>query len=188
MTIRNAHRFLFAIAAICFVLSRAISAQSLADVARAEEARRKTVITPVKVYTNDTVRDATGGDVASRPATPRDRAADSASKTTATAPVQSSPSDARKDETYWRGRISEARAQLQRSQAFVEALKSQVPALYAEFVATDDPVRRAEVEKKRLAAIDEQHRVNADIARLTKAISDIEEEARRANVPAGWLR
>ena len=51
-----------------------------------------------------------------------------------------------------------------------------------------DPVQRAVIEKKRLAAIAEQDRVKADIAKQTKAIADIEDEARRANVPAGWLR
>jgi hypothetical protein len=44
------------------------------------------------------------------------------------------------------------------------------------------------VEKKRLAAIAERDRVKADVGRLTKAIADIEDEARRASVPAGWLR
>ena len=79
-------------------------------------------------------------------------------------------------------------AGLQRSQAFLDALQSQINGLYTEFVATDDPVQRAIIEKKRLDAIAEQDRVKAEIARLTKAIAAIEDEARRANVPAGWLR
>ena len=51
-----------------------------------------------------------------------------------------------------------------------------------------DPAQRALIEQKRLAAIAEQDRVKADIAKQTKALADIEDEARRANVPAGWLR
>jgi len=49
-------------------------------------------------------------------------------------------------------------------------------------------VQRAVVEKKRLTALAEQERVKGDIAKQTKAITEIEDEARRANVPAGWLR
>ena len=84
--------------------------------------------------------------------------------------------------------MASARSELQRTQAFHDALQSQVQALYTEFVATDDPVQRAVVEKKRLTALAEQERVKGDIAKQTKAITEIEDEARRANVPAGWLR
>jgi hypothetical protein len=52
----------------------------------------------------------------------------------------------------------------------------------------NDPAQRALIEQKRLAAIAEQDRVKGDITRQTKALADIEDEARRANVPAGWLR
>jgi hypothetical protein len=81
-----------------------------------------------------------------------------------------------------------ARDALSRSQTFADALQSQINALYTEFVNMSDPAQRAVIEQKRLAAIAEQDRVKADITRQTKALSDIEDEARRANVPAGWLR
>jgi len=81
-----------------------------------------------------------------------------------------------------------ARDALSRSQTFADALQSQINALYTEFVNMDDPLRRSVIEQKRLAAIAEQDRVKADIVKQTKAIADIEDEARRANVPAGWLR
>jgi hypothetical protein len=45
-----------------------LTAQNLADVARAEEARRKTVKGQVKVYTNETLRGADGGEPPSAPA------------------------------------------------------------------------------------------------------------------------
>ena len=81
-----------------------------------------------------------------------------------------------------------ARDALGRSHTFADALQSQINALYTEFVNMDDPLRRSVIEQKRLAAIAEQDRVKADIVKQTKAIADIEDEARRANVPAGWLR
>jgi hypothetical protein len=175
---------------LVLLLSGATSAQSLADVARAEEARRKTIKSKGKVYTNDTLRGPDGGEApappppsATTPASGGDKAAPQpAPSTTPAAPDRSN------DEKYWRDRISAARTELQRTQAFHDALQSQVQGLYTEFVATDDPAQRALVEKKRLAALAEQERVKSEIAKRTQAIADIEEEARRANVPAGWLR
>ena len=174
-----------------------IAAQSLADVARAEEARRKTVKGRAKVYTNETLRGADGGDPPAAPAPPPAGAAATPSasepaKPAAPAAGSKPPApgapDTAKDEKYWRGRLTSARDALARSQTFAEALQTQINGLYAEFVNMSDPAQRAVIEQKRLAAIAEQDRVKADIAKQTKAIADIEDEARRANVPAGWLR
>jgi hypothetical protein len=88
----------------------------------------------------------------------------------------------------WRDRLGAARDALKRSQTFADALQTQINGLYTEFVNMSDPAQRAVIEKKRLSAIAEQDRVKADIVKQTKAIADIEDEARRANVPAGWLR
>ena len=171
-----------------------IAAQSLADVARAEETRRKTVKGRAKVYTNETLRGADGGDPPAAPAPPPAGAAATPSasepaKPAAPAAGSKPPApDTAKDEKYWRGRLTSARDALARSQTFAEALQTQINGLYAEFVNMSDPAQRAVIEQKRLAAIAEQDRVKADIAKQTKAIADIEDEARRANVPAGWLR
>ena len=56
------------------------------------------------------------------------------------------------------------------------------------FVNMSDPLQRAAIEQKRLEALGEQNRVKADIAVQTKAIAAIEDDARRASVPPGWLR
>jgi hypothetical protein len=172
-----------------------VAAQSLADVARAEEARRKTVKGQAKVYSNDTLRGADGGEPPAPPprqapaATP---APDASAKPAATSPggKPEAPraTDNAKDEKYWRDRLASVRDALERGRTFADALQSQINGLYTEFVNMSDPAQRAVIEQKRLAAIAEQDRVKADIARLTKALADIEDEARRANVPAGWLR
>lgn len=175
-----------------------LSAQSLADVARAEEARRKAVKGQVKVYTNETLRGADGGEApappAPQPATTANPAAGQTDATGKPAPAPGAKPPAppstptAKDEKYWRDRLAGARDALQRSQTFADALQSQINGLYTEFVNMSDPAQRAIIEQKRLAAIAEQDRVKADIAKYTKALADIEDEARRANVPAGWLR
>ena len=175
-------------------------AQSLGDVARKEEARRKTVKAAGKVYTNDTLRKEPE---APPPATP---AAPPSSAPAASAPVPSGspgqaqghggeaqpaapqPDQKKKDEAYWRGRITEARQNLARSQVFHDALQSRINALTTDFVNRDDPAQRRVIEADRLKALAELDRVTKEIAQFKKAIADIEEEARRAAVPPGWLR
>jgi hypothetical protein len=184
--------FLLTTAAVLAATAPA-TAQSLADVARAEEARRKTVKGQVKVYTNETLRGVDGGEPPSAPAPPvlaTTPAGDTAAKPVD--PPETKPAasgaEAPKDEKFWRDSVAAARDALTRSQAFADALQSQVNGLYTEFVNASDPAQRAVIEQKRLGAIAEQDRLKTDIARQTKALADIQDEARRANVPAGWLR
>ena len=170
--------------------------QSLADVARAEEARRRTVKSPSKVYTNDDLRGKDGAKApATTPSAPKDTAPASGmpplppttGPATKPAVVATPPADG-KDEKYWRNQIGAARAALQRSQGFLEALQSHINGLTTEFVNMSDPLQRAAIEQKRLEALGEQNRVKADIVAQTKAVAAIEDDARRASVPAGWLR
>ena len=51
----------FLACAVLLATNMPVAAQSLADVARAEEARRKAVKGQAKVFTNDTLRGADGG-------------------------------------------------------------------------------------------------------------------------------
>jgi hypothetical protein len=196
----------FLIATALLAASLPLAAQNLADVAKAEEARRKTVKGQAKVYTNETLRGADGGDPpAPPPAQPgatsgmaKPAPAPDAKPTPASGanpapapgakPAVPPAADAAKDEKFWRDRLTAARDALRRSQTFADALQSQINGLYTEFVNMSDPAQRALIEQKRLAAIAEQDRVKADIVKQTKALADIEDEARRANVPAGWLR
>jgi hypothetical protein len=187
----------FLIGTVLLAMTTPLAAQSLADVARAEEARRKTVKGQVKVYTNETLRGPDGGEPPAPPApapaatpaaTPAAGTGDKPAPSASAKPAAPTAPDVAKDEKYWRSRLSGARDALSRSQNFADALQSQINALYTEFVNMDDPIQRSLIEKKRLAAIAEHDRVKADVVKQTKAVADIEDEARRANVPAGWLR
>ncbi len=187
--------------AAVLVLVETGSAQSLADVARAEAARRKAQgKTSAKTYTNEDLKSTKGTSepapdastakpAAPAPATSTAPAGSAVPAATASTPAQPPKSaDPPKDEKYWRNRMTGARTALQRSESFVEALQSHINGLYAEFVAMGDPIQRAGIEKKRNEAIAEQDRVKTDIAQQKKAIAALEEEARRASVPSGWLR
>jgi hypothetical protein len=162
------------------------TAQSLGDVAKKEEQRRKTVKSSGKVYTNDTLK---ADPTPSVPATNAAGTTPAASAPPSTpAPAPSDDAADKGDEKTWRKRIADARDALQRSQTFADALQSQLNALTTDFVNRDDPVQRQQIANKRDSVLAELERVKKEVAANTKAISDIQEQARRAGVPAGWVR
>jgi hypothetical protein len=179
---------LVAIGAIVATAAPPLSAQSLAAVAKKEEERRKSVKSPGKVYTNSDLKaDISSGTtpVPSGNASPQEPSSEVPS---VNLPAGEAPDAKPKDEQYWRSRMAEARSALERSRIFGDALQSRINALNADIVNRDDPAQRTQLELERQRALAELEQVKKEIAAQTKAISDIEEEARRAGVPAGWLR
>ena len=180
-------RLLIAAALMFIGVANVVTAQSLGDVAKKEEQRRKTVKSPGKVYTNDQLKaDPTPSVPATNAAgTPTPAASGS---TPAPAPAPSDDSADKGDEKTWRKRIADARDALQRSQTFADALQSQLNALTTDFVNRDDPAQRQQIANKRDSVLAELERVKKEVAAQNKAIADIQEQARRAGVPAGWVR
>ncbi|HYE87442.1 MAG TPA: hypothetical protein VEA16_13865 [Vicinamibacterales bacterium] len=165
------------------------TSKPLAEVAKDEEARRKSVRKPAKMYTNGDLRpDVTKG--GTPPASPgASVAAGNASAANVSPTSPATPAaPARQDQAYWAGRIKQAREALQRSQIFADSLQSRINALQTDYVNRDDPAQRSKIEADRNAALAELERVKKDIQDQTKAIAAIEDEARRAGVPSGWLR
>lgn len=171
-------------------------AQSLADVARAASATRKDQPKKgAKVYTNDNLKAditpstpvAPGATPEASPA-PESAAAASDAGATPGGPVTDARDQRSKDEAAWRARITAARAALERSTSFATALQSQINGLMVDFINRDDPAQRAQIEQQRVKAVAELERTQREIEGNRKAITDIEEEARKAGVPAGWLR
>jgi len=171
------------------------SAQSLGDVARQEEERRRSVA-PGKVYTNDSLRPTPSPTAPSAPpGTPAADAAPDAAAPEAAGPdgrpaaAPAPPADtARKDETYWRTRIKAETDALERAAVLLEALQSRVDSLQTDFVNRDDPAARAAIGAERVRALAEIDRIKLEIQERTKAAAAIREEARRAGVPAAWYR
>jgi hypothetical protein len=169
------------------------AAQSLGDVAKREETRRKQVTTPAKVYTNDDLR---GDGAAPPPATPAGQpaAAKSAQPPAAATDERAkdgdkpAADDAKKSEAYWKDRLAKTRADLDRAKTFADALQSRINALTTDFAARSDPAQRAQIGNDRQKALAELDRVKKEIDTNTKAIADTQEEGRKAGVPAGWLR
>jgi hypothetical protein len=176
--------------------------QSLAAVAEKEEARRSRVKKASRIYTNEDVKSdrrpempspggaadtSTAGQApSSEPSEPSGEQPADPAAGDEKAPTEEEQRD--QDEQQWRARITDARTALERNQILVEALQSRVNALLADFTARDDPAQRAVIDADRKKALAQLDRVKAEIVAQTKAIADIEEEARRAGVPPGWLR
>ena len=170
-------------------MAATVTAQSLGDIAKQEEARRKAVKIPSKVLTNDSLRSVPTPVSAPAPAAAASPAASAPPGAPAAADAKAKPPvDRKAEEAAWRQRIQGARDSLQRSQMFAEALQSRINGLTADFTARDDPAQRAVVANDRQKALAELDRVKNDIVQQTKAIADIQEEARRGGVPPGWLR
>jgi len=161
------------------------NAQSLGELARQEAARRKDVKAPVKVFTNDNIR-------VIPPAAPPVAQAEPGGPP-ARLPRLKRPREAaggagpHEDPEFWRKRMRDA----------LQPVTQRLPAggrpephqrAHDDFYARDDPYQRAQIEVERNKTLAEFERMKKQQLELEKAIEDIEEEARRANVPPGWLR
>ena len=152
---------------------------TLGELARQEQERRKALKVSGKVLTEQDLP------VASLPsATP---AASAAVKDGSSPAAPVAPTDAR-DESWWRQRIVQVRDGLRRNEIIAEALQTRINALTNDFAARDDPYQRTRIADDREKAIAELDRVRSEIPLQKKKIEEIEEEARQAGVPPGWLR
>jgi hypothetical protein len=180
-------------------------AQSLADVARQEDSRRRVVQPAAKVYTNGDLAPAvqpapsasattapegtspdplpgSAGRAAQAPPAPAAAAGDKAE----TAPVAADT--APKDEAYWRNRLKGLRDQLAQNQSYAEAMQTRISVLTLEFTSRTNAAQRTRTGVERQKAIADLERLKVAIETDKKAITALEEEARRTRVPAGWLR
>jgi hypothetical protein len=167
--------------------SAPVAGQTLADVAKKEEERRKTAKPADKTYTNKdlgTLPPGTPPPTQAKPAVSTDAAAKEAEKPA----EQDKEKESVKDQAYWSGRMKELQTQLQRDQTYVDALQTRVNSLATDLVNRDDPAQRGVLAGERQKALGELDRLKKQIEATRKAIADLEEEARRANVPPGWLR
>ncbi|MEO6237918.1 MAG: hypothetical protein ABIQ52_13035 [Vicinamibacterales bacterium] len=179
------------LACVLLTLPGSVRAQSLGDLAKKEQARRKAAPPAAKTYTNDDLKKQPPmADTVSPPAEKPTKVDDAVKPADAKADAPAAPAapDGGKDEKYWRGRLSAAREEIRRNEMFREALQTRINALSADFSSRDDPFQRGKIADDRQKALAELARVSLEIERSTKQIADIEEEARRAGVPPGWLR
>jgi len=183
-----------------------LRAQSLADIAKKEEERRKTISQPAKVITNKDLSPppapstpatapAAAGGADAKPGSDAKAAGDAKAgsdakgSADATAPkADAGGKGEKKDQAYWSGKLKTLQQQLERDQSYADALQVKINALTTDFVNRDDPVQRSRIEGERTRSLAELARLKNAVIDDNKAIADLQEEARRAGVPPGWLR
>lgn len=185
-----------------------LSAQ-LGSVAKKEAERRKTAPSG-KVYTNDSLSPApqpssapatSGSDAAPAASSSSDTdksatdksttdksAADTTDKAAPSKQVSADPAERKKEEAEWRERIKNEREALERAKSYADALQIKINALNTDFVNRDDPVQRAAIAAERDKSLAEMDRLKKEIAEHTKKIAAIQQDARRAGAPPGWVR
>jgi hypothetical protein len=165
---------------------RPVRGQSLGDVARQEEERRKDVKSAAKVYTNrdlSAVPPSSAPPESAKPAAPSEPAGDAAKPAD-----DKAKNGLAKGQAYWSGQRKALQATIDRDKVLVDAVQSRINALTADFSSRADPIQRAGVERDRLQALAELSRLQKEITDTQKALGDFDEEARKAGVPPGWLR
>ena len=175
--------------------SPAASGQTLGEVAKKEADRRKAQPQTGKVYTNKDLPASAQKPASANPSTetPAQTPTDPvAAATEQKAEDGKAPGDKpqgdQKDQAYWKNRMATAREELRRSEMFAEALQTRVNTLNKDFNSRDNPAQRSAIGADRTEALNELTRVKQDVERGKKQIADIEEEARKAGVPPGWVR
>jgi hypothetical protein len=202
------------------VLAMAVtaSAQSLADLAKKDTERRKTVKHPAKVYTNDDVQDlkpimpmmvaegngpaqpGTAGQGATQ-ANPNPDVPQGMPGNPAPAPAAPSGQDAGAAAPKQAGtpgvKAGEEAAWRGRMQAAREAVsrtQMQLDSMRnqaAQLTAASAAAsddQRGSFQKRQQDALQEYDKLRADLTRNQKALADLQSEASRAGVPPGWVR
>lgn len=178
-----------ALALLGVLLASTIQAQDLATLARKEKERRAKVTKPVKVLTEDDGKDASAKGVGS--VTSLEPQAGSSAPAAAGAAASTTDPDAQR--SAWKARADRARNAVTTAEMTLAQMERDVAAFRSDMA----PVSAAEAQdpmrlQKRDARVFEMNKqIEAQKIAVTeakKALAAFEEEARRAGVPAGWLR
>ncbi len=172
----------------------ALQAQSLAGAAKkAGEASakakqadgQKTVDKPAtKVYTNKDLGDVPPSTATTTPTETSDSKTPSGSAATPASPATPAATSTPQDERSWRARARDLRRTLADDQTKLAAAKVHYDSLPDTAKgAVDAPIVDAWMKAR-----EEISRLTAAVANDQRAISELEDEARRAGVPPGWLR
>jgi hypothetical protein len=176
-----------ALALLAPAVARAQQSPTLGELALKEQERRKALKPAgpaVKVLTNQDLPRGTAppaGAAGQAGSTPDPKAA-------AKPEEPPRPEEPEKNEAWWKARISQVREELRRNEMFADALQTRINSLTNDFATRDDPYQRGRVADDRAKALVEMDRVKGDIELNRKKVAEIEDEARRAGVPPGWVR
>jgi hypothetical protein len=192
------HGCTLAVAASLLLVGAAAQAQSLADVARQEQERRKAIAEPARVYTDaDAQKNAPLTTAAARPqpassapsggATPAAATADGGKAEDADAAGAKSQAPP-KDEAGWRNKVDQARDDLARSRRLLSAMEEQLVSLGIQSASAQLTGQKGPDQSRQQESAREVERLRADVQKYTEALSKLEGDARTAGIPPGWVR
>lgn len=155
----------------------------LATLARKEKERRAKVAKPAKVLTDDDTKDA--GERGAGSVTALGGAAPAAPPSAAPA-----PDDGR---LIWKARADAARTAIAEAQQRLARTETQVTAVRADLAPlsaaeAQDPMRLQKKEARIADLNREIEALKAAVDSARKDMTELEDRARKGNIPAGWLR
>jgi hypothetical protein len=164
---------------IIATVSASVSAQSVADLARKERERKKSIQSKA-VLTNGSSsvsKDTQPQDVAPKPpATP------AAAGTTG-------PTDNKgRDEKYWRAAFDKAHQDLKRAEDKLRLIDLKLNDLQGSLYRESVYNREMELREQMTLAQQDQLAARQEVDASQKKIADLEEELRRSGGPPGWAR
>ncbi len=180
---------MMSVASTAALLAALISAlmapsHSLGELARREALRR--MLTPPATHT---LTDANLPPSPARSAVPPVADATSPPVATIEPDDDASAKESSKDtEAAWRDRATKLREAVDRDTLLAAALQSRINALTTDAVNRDDPIQRAALVRERQQTIDELAREQLAVQKDKEKLAELEEEARKKGIPAGWIR
>lgn len=122
------------------------------------------------------------------PGAQKPAAAAAAAKPGADAQADAAKKPAAGDEKAWRDRMTQARQTLERDETHADAMQTRVNSLKTDAINRDDPAQQSKLREDYFKALNELERLKTEIEKDKKAITDIQTDARKQGVPAGWVR
>jgi DNA repair exonuclease SbcCD ATPase subunit len=166
---------------LVLLLAGSTWADDLAALAKKEKERRAKISKPTPVYTEADGKTASGGSVTTLP------------PPSAPAPASNPGQSAEEQKATWKARADAARAEIAAAEGRLQQLEQEYAAYredMAEVPASElqDPMRLQKREARMVemrAGLEQQRRI---VANAKKSLSVLEDAARAAGVPPGWLR
>jgi len=92
------------------------------------------------------------------------------------------------DEAWWRKRLVDARTALDTDQTTVSTLQGKINVLQRDVVNVDNPIQQGKAREELANSLALLDKAKAQVVADQNAIQAIQDEARRMDVPAGWVR
>ncbi|HXT72076.1 MAG TPA: hypothetical protein VN700_20140 [Vicinamibacterales bacterium] len=163
----------------------------LVDIAQREAFRRAAMPKAQASLSNlGLPSDAVPSSAVSMPPSEVKPAGDPAAKPADAAAVPEKPEkkDPPREESWWRNKMNELRAAAEKDQLSADALQSRINALKTDSVNIDDPIKQTKARMDLVKAMDEFDKTKKQVEADNRAVAALQEDARRFNIPPGWIR